>query len=151
MNQITRHEGSLRSYIQARIILLENALEEEVRNRDQVDISLLEQQFDRETEHFLSNVTQRIEQIRNEIKSHRPTNFQDPNYETQLIQYRQFLQSSSISLNRMTDWINSIFEQVKTTVQHILHWIIQNATTIVDILQQIKDAFQFLATFFNRN
>jgi len=151
MSEIATYEGSLRSYIQARIQLLESALEEEIRNHDHVDISLLEQQFDRESDNFISNVTRRIEQIRDEIKSHRPTNFQDPNYETRLIQYRQFLQSSSISINRMTDWVNSLFEQVTSTIKRILQWMIDNAATIVDILEQIRDAFHFLATFFTRN
>ena len=51
-----------------------NALEEEVRNRDNVDISLLEQQFDRETDSLIVHITERIHEIRDEIKSHRPTN-----------------------------------------------------------------------------
>ena len=59
MNFLTTYEAPLRSYIQARIALLESALEEEVRNRDNVDITLLEQQFDRESDNFIAGITRR--------------------------------------------------------------------------------------------
>ncbi len=151
MNFLTAYESPLRSYIQDRIALLENALEEEVRNRDNVDIALLEQQFDRESEHFIAGVTRRIHQIRDEIKAHRPTNIHSPDYETHMIQYRQFIQSSSISMNRMNDWINSIFEQVTGIVKLVVQWMADNAQTIIDILGQMRDAFRFIGTFFHYN
>jgi len=151
MNFLTTYEAPLRSYIQARIALLESALEEEVRNRDNVDITLLEQQFDRESDHFIAGITKRIHQIRDEIKGHRPTNIQSSDYETRMIQYRQFIQSSSISMNRMTDWINSIFEQVTTIIKSVVQWMVDNARTIVDVLEQMRDAFRFIGTFFHFN
>jgi hypothetical protein len=151
MNFLTTYEAPLRSYIQARIALLESALEEEVRNRDNVDITLLEQQFDRESDHFIAGITKRIHQIRDEIKGHRPTNIQSADYETRMIQYRQFIQSSSISMNRMTDWINSIFEQVTAIVKNVVQWMVDNARTIVDVLEQMRDAFRFIGTFFHLN
>ncbi|CAF1670789.1 unnamed protein product, partial [Adineta ricciae] len=57
MNVFNSNEVPLRSYIQSRITDLENALEEEVRNRDNVDIALLEQQFDRESENLILGIT----------------------------------------------------------------------------------------------
>jgi LPS O-antigen subunit length determinant protein (WzzB/FepE family) len=149
MNFLTAYEAPLRSYIQDRIALLENALEEEVRNRDNIDITLLEQQFDRESEHFIAGVTRQIHQIRDEIKAHRPTNIHSSDYETRMIQYRQFIQSSSISMNRMTDWINSIFEQLTGIVKLVVQWMAENSQTIIDILGQIRDAFKFIGTFFH--
>jgi hypothetical protein len=151
MNFITTYEAPLRSYIQARIALLENALEEEVRNRDNVDIALLEQQFDRESDHFIAGVTRRIHQIRDEIKAHRPTNINAADYEMRMIQYRQFVQSSSISMNRMTDMINSIFDQVNSIVKNAIQWMVENTQSVLDILQQIRDAFRFIGTFFLRH
>jgi hypothetical protein len=148
MNFLTTYEAPLRSYIQDRIALLEMALEEEVRNRDNVDIALLEQQFDRESDHFIANITRRVHQIRDEIKAHRPTNIQAEDYDTRMIQYRQFIQSSSISMNRMTDTIDSIFDTVKSIVKDIIEWMADNAWTIINILEQIRDAFQFIGTFF---
>jgi hypothetical protein len=149
MNFITTYEAPLRSYIQARIAMLESALEEEVRNRDNVDIALLEQQFDRESDNFIAGVARRVHQIRDEIKAHRPTNTNSPDYETRMIQYRQFIHSSSISMNRMTDWINFIFEQITGIVKNLFKWMAKNAQTIIDILGQIRDAFKFIGTFFH--
>ena len=149
MNFLSTYDAPLRSYIQDRITVLENALEDEVRNRGNVDIGLLEEEFDRESDDFIGCITRRVHQIRDEIKSHRPRNIQAPDYELRMIQYRQFIQSSSIGINRITDWINSIFEQVIIIVKSIIHWLVDNVQTIVDVLKQIRDAFTFLGTFFN--
>ncbi|CAF1676925.1 unnamed protein product, partial [Rotaria magnacalcarata] len=112
-----------------RIALLENALDEEIRNLDNVDTSLVEQQFDRKSDNFIGGVTRRVHQIRDEIKVHRPTNIQAADYETRLIQYRQFIQSLSISINRMTDWINSIFNKMtRSIVKNIVQWIAGNCS-----------------------
>ncbi|CAF4210969.1 unnamed protein product [Adineta steineri] len=151
MNFLTTYEAPLRSYIQSRINVLENALQEEVRNRDNVDITLLEQQFDRESENFIAGVTRRVHQIRDEIKTYRPTNTQQSDYEMQMIQYRQFLHSSSISMNRITDYIDSMFEKIRSIVKNIIEWMADNARTIVDILEQICETFKFIGTFFNSN
>ncbi|UJR24568.1 hypothetical protein I4U23_005943 [Adineta vaga] len=150
MNFFTTCELPLRTYIQTRIAHLENALEEEVRNRDKVDIALLEQQFDRESENFIVSITKQVHQIRDEIKTYRPTNITAPDYEQQMIQYRQFLQSSSISINRMSSSIDSIFELIKSIIKNIIQWITNNAQTIIQILEQICQTFKFIESFFNR-
>ncbi|CAF0812832.1 unnamed protein product [Adineta steineri] len=106
MNFLTTYEAPLRSYIQSRINVLENVLQEEIRNRDNVDITLLEQQFDHESENFIIDVTRRVHQIRDGIKTHHPTNIRESDCEMRMIQYQQLLHSSSISMNRMTDYID---------------------------------------------
>ncbi|CAF1280368.1 unnamed protein product [Adineta ricciae] len=148
MNIFNTNEVPLRSYIQSRITDLENALEEEVRNRDKVDIALLEQQFDRESENLILGITRQVHQVRDEIKTYRPTNINEPDYEQRMIQYRQFLQSSSISLNRMTNSIDAIFEKIKSIIKNVIRWIADNAQTIVQILEQICHAFKFIESFF---
>ncbi|CAF3657481.1 unnamed protein product [Adineta steineri] len=149
-NLLTTYEAPLRSYIQSRINVLENALQEEVRNRDNVDITLLEQQFDRESENFIAGVTRRVHQIRDEIKTYRPTNTQESDYEMQMIQYRQFLHSSSISMNRITDYIDLMFEKIRSIVKNIIEWMADNTRTIVDILEQVCETFKFIGTFLNQ-
>jgi hypothetical protein len=57
MNFLANYEAPLRSYIEESIAFLENALEEEIRNCTSVDITLLEQQFDRELENFIAGIT----------------------------------------------------------------------------------------------
>ena len=144
-----RYEAPLRSYIEDSITLLENVLKEDVRNDGNVDLSLLEEEFDRQSDHFIAGVTKRVEQIRDEIKTHRPTNIQSADYEIRMSQYRQFLQGSAIGMNRMTDWINSIFEQVIIIVKSIIHWLIDNRQNILDVVEQIRDAFTLLSSFFH--
>jgi ABC-type siderophore export system fused ATPase/permease subunit len=151
MDFLTDYEGPLRSYIQESITVLGNALEEEVRNCASVDISVLEQQFDRESENFIAGITQKIYQIRNEIKAHRPTNTHSANYQSQMIQYRIFIQSSAISMNRMADFINAIFEQVIGLVKWIIQWLAENAKNIVEVLEIIRNAFMFIGTFLHSN
>ena len=151
MNFLTNYEVPLRSYIEDGIALLENTIEGDVRNGGNVDISILEAEFDRESEAFISGVTRRVHQIRDEIKSYRPRNVQSADYEIRLIQYRQLLQSSSISMNRMTDWINELFSQISATLKNILQWILANSPTIIDVLEQIRDAFKVLVTFLSRH
>jgi hypothetical protein len=148
MNFLANYEAPLRSYIEESIAVLGNALEEELRNCTSVDITLLEQQFDQESENFIGGITRRIHEIRDEIKAHRPTNIQSDDYENQMIQYRLFIQSSSISMNRMTDWINTILKQITGIIKWIVQWMEENVQTIADILEQIRDAFAFIGTFF---
>jgi hypothetical protein len=148
MNFTDTYETSLLSYIQSRIDLLEKAVEEEVRTCDNIDITLLEQQFDRESDNFIASITTRVHQIRDEIKSHRPTNMHLPDYETRLIQYRQFIQSSSTSINRIVNLINSIFDQVTYIIKNILQWMATNVEEFIYILEQIHNAFKFISTFF---
>jgi hypothetical protein len=149
MNFLTTYEAPLRSYIQSRINLLQNALEEEIRNRDNVDITLLEQQFDRESENLIDGLTKQVHQIRDEIKSNRPTNIHSDDYEIRMMQYRQIIQSSSVTMNRMTDLIESIFEQVTGIIKFILQWMAQNSQNIIQLLEQIREAFTFIGTFFH--
>jgi hypothetical protein len=151
MNFLANYEAPLRSYIEESIAVLGNALEEEIRNCTSVDITLLEQQFDQESENFIAGITRRIHEIRDEIKAHRPTNIQSDDYENQMIQYRLFIQSSSISMNRMTDWINTIFKRITGIIKWIVQWMEQNVQTIADILEQIRDAFAFIGTLFQSN
>jgi len=66
-------------------------------------------------------------------------------------QYQQFVQSSSTGVNQMTDWIHSIFEKVISIVKNIIQWINDNAQTIVNIIQQIRDAFKLISTIFNHH
>jgi hypothetical protein len=49
----------------------------------------------------------------------------------------------------MTDWINSIFEQLTGIVKLVVQWMAENSQTIIDILGQIRDAFKFIGTFFH--
>ncbi len=151
MDLFSNNEGPLRSYIQNHIGLLENALEEEVRNRGNVDISILEEQFDRESDYLIAGITKQIHQIRDEIKGHRPTNIQSADYEIRMIQYRQFLQSSSIIINRINIWINSIVEEIIGIFKNIVQGLAQHSLTIIDILEQIRNAFIFLGTFLHNH
>lgn len=144
-------EGSLRSYIEDGIAILGDSLQTDVQHHGNVDISILEAEFDRESEEFINGVTRRVHQIRDEIKSYRPRNVQSIDYEIRLIQYRQFLQSSSISINRLTDWINLLFEQISAILKNILQWILVNSPTIIDVLEQIRDAFKIFIAFLNRH
>lgn len=151
MDLFSNYEGPLRSYIQNHIDLLENTLEEEVRNRGNVDISILEEQFDRESDYLIFGITKQIHQIRDEIKGHRPTNIQSADYEIRMIQYRQFLQSSSIIINRINIWINSIVEEIIGIFKNIVQGLAQHSLTIIDILEQIRNAFIFLGTFLHNH
>ncbi|CAF3502101.1 unnamed protein product, partial [Adineta steineri] len=69
INLFTTYEAPLRSYTQCRINVLKNALQEGIRNRDNIDIILLEQQFDHESEISIVGITKRIHPIRDEIKT----------------------------------------------------------------------------------
>jgi hypothetical protein len=151
MNFSDTYETPLRSYIQNRIGTLENTLEEAVNNRPNIETAHLEQRIDRETDNFIADITQRLHHIRDEIKNRRPTNNQDPDYEIRMQQYQQFVQSSSTGVNQVTDWIHSIFEKVISIVKNIIKWINDNAQTIVNIIEQIRDAFKLISTIFNRH
>ncbi|CAF0879172.1 unnamed protein product [Adineta steineri] len=120
MNFLTTYKAPLRSYIQSRINIWENALQEEVRNRDNVDITFFEQQYDHEAENFIIGVTRRVHQIRDKIKTYHPTNTQASNYEMRMVQYRQFLHSLLISMNRITNYVASMFEKIRFTVKNII-------------------------------
>ncbi|CAF1681956.1 unnamed protein product, partial [Adineta ricciae] len=100
-------------------------------------------------ENLILGITRQVHQVRDEIKTYRPTNINEPDYEQRMIQYRQFLRSSSISLNRMTNSIDTIFEKIKSIIKNVIRWIADNAQTIVQILEQICHAFKFIESFFN--
>jgi hypothetical protein len=150
MNFSDTYETPLRSYIQNRVGILENSLEEVIRSRANSDTTHLEQQIDRESDKFIADVTKRLQQIRDEIKTHRPTDNQKPGYGIRMEQYGQFVQNSSTGVHRVTDWIHSIFDKVISLVKNIIQWITDNAQTIIKIIEQIRDAFKLIGTFFNR-
>ncbi|CAF1281165.1 unnamed protein product [Rotaria magnacalcarata] len=150
MNFSTTYEKPLRSYIQNRVEILENTLEEVVNNRSNIEVDQLEQQIDRETNSFITDVTRRLHQTRDEIKAHRPTDHQAPDYEIRLNQYRQFVESSSTGVNQATQWIHSMFEKIISIVKSIVQWINDNAQTILKIIEQIRDAFKLLSSLFFR-
>jgi len=145
------YETPLRSYIQNRIGTLEHTLEEVARNRSNIEATQLEQRIDRETDNFIADVKTRLHQIRDEIKSNRPRDDQAPDYEARMARYRQLVQNSSTGVNQLTDWIQSIFDQILATVKRIIQWIADNAQTIVDIITQIRDAFILISSIFNRH
>jgi hypothetical protein len=146
MNLINAYEAPLRSFIQARMGVLETALADQVRNSWNVDISILEQQFDRESDYLIAGVSKRILQIRDEIKSSRPTNTQSPDYETRMIQYRQFIVGSAMSMNQLLTGINLIFDQVNYIIKNMFQLIVSNGEVVVQVLQQIREAFTYLMT-----
>ncbi|CAF0897563.1 unnamed protein product [Rotaria sordida] len=151
MNSSDTYEKPLRSYIQSRVGALENKLEEVVNNRSNIEADQLEQQIDRETDNFIADVTRHLHQMRDEIKTHRPTDHQAPDYEIRLNQYRQFVESSSTGVNQVTEWIHSMFEKIISIVKSIVQWINDNAQTILKIIEQIRDAFKLLSTLFFRH
>ena len=143
MNSLMEMEGSsLLSYIESGLSLLENVFEV---GDEKVEISELESQFNDQCEQLITGVGERIHQIRNQIKSFHPKNVESPSYEMEMIQYRQYLQTSIISMNQMTFWINSFFEQI----ENIFQWFTQNSENLVQFLDQIQDAFRLLFTFLN--
>jgi hypothetical protein len=146
MNLINAYEAPLRSFIQARMGVLETALADQVRNSWNVDISILEQQFDRESDYLIAGVSKRILQIRDEIKSSRPTNTQSSDYETRMIQYRQFIVGSAMSMNQLLTGINLIFDQVNHIIKNMFQLIVSNGEVVVQVLQQIREAFTYLMT-----
>jgi phage-related protein len=68
-----------------------------------------------------------------------------------MTQYRQLLESSSTGVNEVTNWIQSIFDKVISTVKAIVQWITDNAQTIVNIIKQIRDAFKLISAIFNQH
>jgi len=151
MNFSNTYETPFRSYIQNRTETLENTLEEVVRNRSNIDATHLEQQIDRETNNFMTDVRRRVNQIRDEVKTHRPTDDQAADYGIRMEQYRQFVQSSSTGVNRVTEWIESLFEKIISIMKKIIQWINDNKETIINIITQIRDAFKLISTFLNHH
>jgi hypothetical protein len=151
MNFSDTYETPLRSYIQNRTETLQNTIEEVVRNRPNIETAQLERQIDRETDKFIADITGRLHRIRDDIKAHRPQDNREPDYETRMAQYRQLLESSSTGVNQVTNWIQKIFDKVISTVKTIIQWIVDNAQTIVRIIEQIRDAFKLISTIFIRH
>ncbi len=151
MNFSNTYEASLRSYIQNRIGTLEHTLEEVARNRSNIEATQLEQRIDRETDNFITDVTRRLHQIRDEIKANRPRDDQAPNYEARMARYRQLVENSTTGVNQVTGWIQTIFDKVLSAIKTIIQWIADNVRTIVDIIKQIRDAFILISTVFNRH
>ena len=151
MNFSNEYEKPLRSYIQNRVGTLEHRLEEVVNNRLNIEAGELEQQIDHETNTFIADVTRRLHQIRNEIKTHRPTDQQAPDYQTRLNQYQRLVESSSTGVNQVTQWIHSIFDKLISIIKNIIQWINDNGQAILKIIEQIRDCFkQFSTLFFRR-
>jgi hypothetical protein len=150
MNFSDTYETPLRSYIQNRTETLEKTIEEAARNRPNIEAAQLEREIDQETDRFIADVTRRLHHIRDDIKTHRPQDTHEPDYEIRMARYRQLLENSSTGVNQVTNWIQSIFEKVISTVKTIIQWITDNAQTIINIIEQIRDAFKLISTIFNR-
>lgn len=145
------YEKPLRSYIQNRVGTLENRLEEVVNNRSNIEANQLEQQIDRETDAFIADVTHRLHQIKDQIKTHRPTDQQAPDYQTRLNQYQRLVESSYTGVNEVTRWIDSMFNKLISIVKDIIQWIKDNGETICKIIEQIRDSFKLFSTLFFRH
>ena len=145
------YEAPLRSYIENRMGALESTLEGVARNRSNIEATQLEEQIDRHTNDFIADVTRRLHKTRDEIKSHRPSNNEDPDYGIRLARYQQLVQSSSTGVNQVTEWIQSLFDKILSVIKTIVQWITDNAQTILDIIKQIRDAFQLITVVFNRH
>jgi hypothetical protein len=140
MNFSDTYETPLRSYIQNRTETLEKTIEEAARNRPNIEAAQLEREIDQETDRFIADVTRRLHHIRDDIKTHRPQDTHEPDYEIRMARYRQLLENSSTGVNQVTNW----------TVKTIIQWITDNAQTIINIIEQIRDAFKLISTIFNR-
>lgn len=146
MNSLAEMEGSILSYIESGLTLLENVFEMVDEN---VEISQLEVEFDRQCEELVVGVNEGIYQIRDQIKSGRPKNVESPNYEIEMIQYRKYLQTSLISMNQLTYWIHSFFEQIQIFIQNLFQWFNENSENLVQFVEQIADAFRLFFAFLN--
>ena len=145
------YEARLRSDIENRVEILKDIVEEIARNRLNTEATLLEEQLDRETDNFMVDVTKRLDQIHDEIKSYRPANNQDPDYEIRLTQYLQLVENSSTGVNKVTKWVRSLFDKILSVIKSIVQWITDNPQTIIDIIQQIRHAFQSITVFFKHH
>lgn len=139
-------EGSLISYIESGLTLLENVFEV---NDENVEIGQLEVEFDHQCEQLVIGINERLCQVRDEMKNCRPKNVQSPSYEIEMVHYRKFLQTSLISMNQLTYWMNSFFEQIQYVIQDAFQWFIENSGNIAQFFEQIQDAFRFIFALFN--
>jgi phage-related protein len=148
MNFGDTYKIPLHSYIQSRVGTLENNLEEVIKNSSNINANNLEQQIDRETNKFIDDVKNHVKKMQDDIKSHRPTDSNAPDYDIHMKQYQQFVQNSTTGVNEVTNWIKSMFDKILSIVKTIIQWIKDNAKTIIEIIKDIRDAFKLINNFF---
>lgn len=141
MDLVESHEASLRTYMDTRTKALQNEIEETARNRDSLTTNALEEQIDNQADHFISDVNKRLNQMREDIRARRPTNDQHPDYPRLLAQYHQFVMGASVAVQRVTSWVNTIFDRITKIINDILQWIIDGANTVLGILEIIRNSF----------
>ena len=144
------HESSLRSFIQQRARDFQTGVETIAQRRDNAMVNSLEEQVDREAVQFIADVQNQLDSMRNDIKSRRPTNANDPDFVTRMAQYQQFVSGASTGVQRVTAWVNLIFEKIIAVVRKVVQWIIDQAKTIITVLETIRDSFNELIDFFFR-
>ena len=144
MDLADTHEESLRSYMDTRARTLQNDIEETARNRDSLTTTALEEQIDCQTDQFISDVNKRLNQMREDIRARRPTNQQHPDYPRLMAQYQQFVMSASVAVQRVTTWVNTIFDRITKIIKDLVQWIIDGANTVLGILEIIRNSFNEL-------
>jgi hypothetical protein len=144
------HEAGLRSYIEARTRSLQNGIETAARNRDNLNTAALEQQIDRESDRFVADVTTRLNGMRDEIKARRPRDEQQPDYAARMAQYQQFVASASTGVQRVTGWVNLIFEKIIDIIKKTVQWIVDQAQTVINVIEMIRDSFNEFTRFLFR-
>jgi hypothetical protein len=150
MSSSDTHEASLRSYIETRARALQNEIERTARNRDNLSAAALEKQIDRESDQFIADVTTRLNSMRDEIKARRPTDERQPEYAARMAQYQQFVSSASTGVQRVTAWVNTIFEKIIDVIKKIVQWIVDTAETVITIIEMIRDSFNEFTRFLSR-
>ncbi len=150
MNFADTHEIPLRSYIESRARTLQNNIEAAARNRDNTNATALEQQIDHESDRFVADVTTRLNTMRDDIKARRPTDERHPDYAARMAQYQQFVSSASTGVQRVTAWVNIIFEKIIDVIKKIVEWIVDTARTIITVIELIRDSFNEFTRFLLR-
>lgn len=151
MSSEDNHEARLRSFVADRARVFQNAIETTAQNRDHLNVTTLEEQIDRESNRFISDVRGRLNEMRNQIKARRPMNENDPTYSIQMAQYQELVSGASTGIQRVTKWIDTIFEKIIGLVKKVVEWIVDKARTIISVLEMIRDMFKEFTEFFLKN